>query len=187
MTSPLNPTRLPLRLREENFRRFEAVLAAAITNPMQTIRFDPANMGLTTETAISRLRDAIQSALKPENNWVSAYFTREQFAAWRAESIVTRSDDGKVLLGPRIGYDSSLCAPLEAPKSTTVRVKDPTLHDVKCFLHLVNKGHLDGPYELDMGSIKRAIDMLEEINLAVAERGYHNIEVIRNGEIIVVL
>ena len=187
MTLQSNPTRLPLRLREENFRRFEAVLAAAITNPMQTTRFDPAQMGLTTETAISRLRDAIQSALKPENNWPSAFFTREQFTAWRADSIVTRSADGKVLLGPRIGYDQALSVPMEAPKSTTVRITEPTLGDVKCFLHLVNKGYLDGPYEFDMKSTKRAIDLMEDVNLTITERGFHNVEVFRNEEVVVVL
>jgi hypothetical protein len=100
---------LPHRFREDQFRRYELAIAAAITRFPNVTRFTPNEVGLSTTTFACRFRDACRSFY--EHAWISTAIDLALFNQVYLDLTVSeRGDevwvgDAAMIKHPPVTYD----------------------------------------------------------------------------------
>ena len=114
---------LPSRFNERNFRRYEAVIASAVSSFPTPQRINPAP--LAVETYAARFRDAMTSYER--QNWSSIVIDRERFKAIRPE-LKVRITGSSVLIGPAVATPT----PITTSNDSRVRImSEPTTVEIE--------------------------------------------------------
>lgn len=146
---------LPIRLRIENFHRFERLIGQAVAAYPEPTIFEVPE--LSPETVTSRMRDAINCFLKPENIWGSTFFTKDELRVIWGECTISH-DGKKVRFGPKIkGHLEKITSThIGIDKSEDSNeehiVQSPSDMDVKCLIYLLSRGVLTGMFRLRFAS-----------------------------------